>query len=69
MVKKILVEGMSCMHCVKHVTDALNEVNGVSNVNVSLDTKTATIEANDSVKNQDIKAAIEDAGYEVVNIE
>lgn len=69
MVKKILVEGMSCMHCVKHVTDALNEVNGVSNVNVSLDTKTATIEANDSVKNQDIKAAIEDVGYEVVNIE
>ncbi|MDF2880390.1 MAG: copper ion binding protein [Clostridiaceae bacterium] len=69
MVKKILVEGMSCMHCVKHVTDALNEVNGVSNVNVSLDTKTATIEANDNVKDQDIKAAIEDAGYEVVNIQ
>lgn len=56
------------MHCVKHVTDALNEINGVTNVNVSLDTKTATIEADDSVKDEAIKAAIEDAGYEVVNI-
>lgn len=69
MVKKILVEGMSCMHCVKHVTDALNEINGVSNVNVSLDTKTAAIEADDNVKDEAIKAAIEDAGYEVVNIQ
>jgi copper ion binding protein len=68
MIKKISVEGMSCMHCVKHVTDALNEINGVTNVNVSLDTKTATIEADDSVKDEAIKAAIEDAGYEVVNI-
>lgn len=56
------------MHCVKHVTDALNEINGVTNVNVSLDTKTATIEADDSVKDEAIKAAIEDAGYDVVNI-
>lgn len=68
MIKKISVEGMSCMHCVKHVTDALNEINGVTNVNVSLDTKTATIEADDSVKDEAIKAAIEDAGYDVVNI-
>ena len=68
MKKKISIEGMSCMHCVKHVTDALNEIDGVSNVNVSLDTKSATIEADDKVKDEAIKAAIEDAGYEVVNI-
>lgn len=69
MKKKILVEGMSCGHCVKHVKDALSELNGVTNVDVDLASKTAVIEASDDVKDSDIKFAVEDAGYEVVSIE
>lgn len=69
MKKKILVEGMSCGHCVNHVKEALNELNGVTSVDVNLDTKTAVIEASVEVKDEDIKFAIEDAGYEVVGIE
>lgn len=69
MKKKILVEGMSCGHCVNHVKEALNGLNGVISVNVSLDDKNAVIEANTDVKDEDIKFAIEDAGYEVVGIE
>jgi len=69
MKKKISIEGMSCGHCVNHVNEALKEVNGVSNVNVNLNDKNALIDATNDVKDEDIKFAIEDAGYEVVSIE
>ncbi|NLP34024.1 MAG: heavy-metal-associated domain-containing protein [Clostridiales bacterium] len=69
MAKKLLIEGMSCGHCVNHVTEALNEMAGVSNVKVSLDTKSAVIDAASDVKDEDIKAAIDEVGYEVVGIE
>ncbi|MBM7869152.1 copper ion binding protein [Clostridium pascui] len=69
MKKKILVEGMSCGHCVNHVKEALKELNEVTSVDVNLDDKTAIIEASIEVKDEDIKFAIEDAGYEVVGIE
>lgn len=69
MKKKIVVEGMSCGHCVNHVKVALEELKGVTKVDVSLDTKTAVVESNGELKDKDIKFAIEDAGYEVVSIE
>lgn len=69
MKKKILVEGMSCGHCVKHVKEALSELNGVTSVDVNLDAKVAVIEASAEVKDEDIKFAIDDAGYEVAGIE
>jgi copper ion binding protein len=69
MKKKILVEGMSCGHCVSHVKEALSELDGVSSVDVNLAAKTAVIEATTDVNDKDIKFAIEDAGYEVAGIE
>ena len=69
MKKKILIEGMSCGHCVSHVKEALSDLNGVNSVDVNLDSKTAIIEASTDVKDEDIKFAIDDAGYEVVRIE
>ncbi|MBC2582044.1 cation transporter [Clostridium sp. DJ247] len=69
MKKKIIVEGMSCGHCVNHVKTALEEINGVTGANVDLASKTALVEANGEIKDEDIKFAIEDAGYEVLSIE
>ncbi|MBB6713466.1 heavy-metal-associated domain-containing protein [Clostridium gasigenes] len=69
MEKKILVEGMSCGHCVNHVKEALSELNGVTSVTVDLDAKIAIIEVSVDVNDEDIKFAIDDAGYEVVGIE
>ena len=69
MKKKILIEGMSCGHCVNHVKEALTELNGVTSVEVNLDSKSAVIEAAEDVKDADIKFAVEDAGYDVVGIE
>jgi len=68
MKKSIIVEGMSCGHCVNHVKNALEDIKGVTDVNVDLNSKTAVIEASSEVKDGDIKFAIEDAGYEVVSI-
>jgi len=50
MKKKILIEGMSCAHCVNHVKGALSELNGVTSVDVNLDSKSAVIEASEDVK-------------------
>ncbi|MPN19196.1 Copper chaperone CopZ [bioreactor metagenome] len=69
MKKKILIEGMSCGHCVNHVKEALSELNGVTNVEVNLASKTAIIEATVDIEDKDIKFAIDDAGYEVVGID
>ena len=69
MKKKILVEGMSCGHCVNHVKEALSELNGVTSVDVNLASKTAMLEATTDVSDEAIKAAIDDVGYDVVGIE
>lgn len=66
MKKKILIEGMSCSHCVKHVKEALEEL-GAENIEVSLENKTAVAEAN-GLSDESIKTAIEDAGYDVAEI-
>lgn len=66
MTKTIKIEGMSCMHCVGAVEKSLTAVEGVRNVNVDLDSKTATIEAEGTVTDAMLRAAVEDAGYQVV---
>ena len=67
MKKKLLIEGMSCGHCVRHVKEALTELNGVTSVDVDLASKSAIVEGDAS--DADMKAAVEDAGYDVVGIE
>jgi len=68
MKKKILIEGMSCGHCVNHVVEALKEI-GAKDVDVSLEKRLAIAELSEDVTDDVIKAAIDDAGYEVVKIE
>jgi copper chaperone len=67
MKKKISIEGMSCGHCVMHVKEALKEI-GASDVDVSLEKKLAVADFSGDVTDEKIKAAVEDAGYDVVGI-
>ena len=69
MKKKILIEGMSCNHCVNHVTEALNEIDGVKNVNVNLEGKYAMIDVENNDLDETIKSAIDEVGYKVVGVE
>ena len=61
---KIHVEGMMCMHCVSHVQKALEAVEGVKSVKVSLEDKEAQVEALEGVDANTLVKAIVDAGYE-----
>ena len=61
---EIKVEGMMCPHCVKHVTDACLKVNGVKDVNTSLENKNTVITCLENVKKEELIAAITNAGYE-----
>lgn len=61
------IDGMTCGGCVKSVTNALNQVEGVQNAEVSLENKSVKIDFDDSQTDLDtLKQAIEDAGFDVV---
>lgn len=67
MMKKVMeIEGMSCMHCVKHVKEALMKA-GVT-AEVSLEKKTAEFSSEGEVSDETLRKAVEDAGYEVKSI-
>jgi Cu2+-exporting ATPase len=66
MEKTIDVTGMMCQNCVRHVTKALEGLQGVSNVRVSLEGNTATVDVAPGVTDEALVAAIVDAGYEAV---
>ncbi|TDT57294.1 heavy-metal-associated domain-containing protein [Fonticella tunisiensis] len=67
MKKRINIEGMSCNHCVMHVKNALSEVAGVKSVEVSLEGKYALVDV-EGASDDAMKAAVEDAGYDVISI-
>lgn len=66
MEKTLKIEGMMCMHCQKHVTEALSKMDGVTEVNVDLEAKTAVVKAGRDIPEAEFKAVIEEAGYELV---
>lgn len=68
MKKELMIEGMMCQNCVKHVTHALDGIPGTSHVQVSLENKKATVEVPESVTDETLKAAVTEAGYEVTEI-
>lgn len=68
MQKTISIEGMMCMHCVKHVNEALSKVDGVSLVEVSLENKNAIVTLTKDVSDSALKAAVEAEGYDVTEI-
>ena len=59
-----LVPGMTCGHCQGAVTDELSKINGVTHVDVDLDSKKVTIESESDVEWQVIVDAVDEAGFE-----
>ncbi|MDE6014212.1 MAG: heavy metal translocating P-type ATPase [Acetatifactor sp.] len=68
MKKVITVEGMMCGHCTGRVQKALEGIEGVAGVTMSLEDKTASVELAAEVTDETLKAAVEEAGYEVTGI-
>ena len=69
MSKVLVIEGMMCKHCQKRVEDALIKVEGVTEVVIDLEKKTATVKTLDNVTVDVLTKAVVDAGYEVVSVE
>ena len=68
--EKILnIEGMVCGMCVKHVDKALRDIQGIKDVAVHLESKSAQVQLDQDVPDAVLKAAIEDAGYQLVSIQ
>ena len=61
-----LISGMTCAHCVRAVFTSLGGVEGIKSADVSIGK--AVIEHDASVSQEDIRAAIAVAGYEVTEI-
>ena len=68
-IKTIFIEGMSCGHCSKRVKETLKSVNEVKSVSVSLEEKRAEVILKKEISNEILKTAIEDIGFEVVQID
>lgn len=67
-VKTISIEGMMCSHCTGTVEKALNAVDGVNNVTVSLENKNAVVTVDDTVTDKQLKEVVTNAGYKVTSI-
>lgn len=63
--KAIKINGMRCGHCVAAVTKALEEIDGISKVQVDLDNKEATYIETAPVPPDTVKEAIKKIGFEV----
>jgi copper chaperone len=59
------VVGMTCGHCVSSVTEEVSQVNGVTGVEVDLASGAVTVTSDAPVDADAVRAAVEEAGYEV----
>jgi copper chaperone len=67
MVNVLKVKGMSCQHCMMSVTKALNQLDGIQNVQVDLQKGEVSFDNSKQVPSNRIENAITDAGYEVIH--
>ena len=65
--KTVKSSGMHCEHCVKCVTEAINKIEGAS-AKVNLKKEEAVVSYDREIDDDDLKKAVEEAGFKVVDI-
>lgn len=68
MEKRILIEGMKCMHCKASVENALKSVDGVTDAVADLETKTATVKTSVEIEDVLLMEAVRKKGFIPVKI-
>ena len=58
------VPGMSCAHCRAAITEEVEQVSGVTAVDVDLDAKRVTVSGS-GLDDAAVRGAIDEAGYEI----
>jgi copper chaperone len=59
------VPDVSCQHCVSAITSELSKIDGVSAVHVDIEQKVVTVQADESVSDEQLREGIDEAGYDV----
>jgi len=62
---EITVIGMTCQHCVNAVTEEVSALDGVSAVEVDLDSGRVVISSHSPLTEMQLQTAIAEAGYEI----
>lgn len=65
--KRVSISGMHCEHCVANVTHAINRIDGAT-ATVNLKKNEAVVSFDKEISDEDIIAAVEREGYEVLSI-
>ena len=63
--KTIKIKGMSCQHCVKAVTKALQEIAGITEVTVDLERGEASFEEGQQIAQDLLRERLKKAGFEL----
>lgn len=63
--ERVKILGLTCAHCVRAVARALEQVSGLREVKVNLEKGEATFENDGGASAEEIRRAVEEAGYEV----
>jgi copper chaperone len=61
------VAGMTCGHCVQAVTGELTALPGVADVQIDLGTGAVTVTSAAPLADDDVRAAVDEAGYELAD--
>lgn len=64
--KTYTVTGMTCGHCVSSVSTEVSQIPGVTDVQVDLASGAVTVTSDQPIDDEAIRAAVDEAGYEVV---
>ena len=65
-VQTYAVTGMTCEHCVRAVTEELSALPGVEEVRIDLAGGKATVTSDAPLPVESVRAAVDEAGYELV---
>jgi copper ion binding protein len=59
------VTGMTCGHCVASVTEEVQEIPGVTAVDVVLESGAVTVTSEQPIADDTVREAVEEAGYQL----
>lgn len=63
---RFTVEGMTCGHCVAAVREELEQLPGVTSVEVDLDSGAVVLDSTEPLSAESLAAAVDEAGYRLV---
>jgi copper ion binding protein len=61
------VTGMTCGHCATSVTEEVQEIDGVQNVDIDVPTGKVTVTSAEPLDADRVRAAVTEAGYQLVD--